>query len=192
MLKALAEYTHRKFMVISEKQAGVLKGMLIGFSISICMVLLSSYLNPFGFSDSIDSTGKLNIAITSCLIPAAFLGISIARLAKHRFLTPEDIDGGGLTAGTEYAQILQSLLQNTFEQTLLATLVYFAWAMVMPATWLSVIPVAALFFGLGRILFFSGYKNGAPSRALGFTLTFYPTMIMLIVIFGTLIWHQVS
>jgi len=43
--------------------------------------------------------------------------ICIARLAKHRFFTPEDINGSALTSGTERARLLQALLQNTREQT---------------------------------------------------------------------------
>jgi hypothetical protein len=175
-------------MSLTEKQVGVLKGMIVGASISVCIVIFGSYLNPFGYSESLNVIGRLGIAVSSCVIPTVFLGASIGRLAKHRFFTPEDIDGGGLSTGTQQANILQSLLQNTFEQTLLATLVYSAWSIVMPATWLSVVPIAALSFGVGRLLFFRGYKGGAASRAIGFTLSFYPSIIMLIGIVGFLIW----
>ncbi|MBT7110834.1 MAG: MAPEG family protein, partial [Proteobacteria bacterium] len=33
-----------------------------------------------------------------------------------------------------------------------------------------------------RILFFAGYSGGAPSRAAGFALTFFPSVLMLILI----------
>lgn len=179
-------------MPLTAKQTGVVKGMLIGALVTLCIVFLGSYLNPFDFSNSLNAIDRLSVAIISSLIPAIFLGASIGRLAKHRFFTPEDIDGGGLSKGTEKANVLQSLLQNTLEQTLLATLVYFAWSIVMPGSWLSVVPLAALTFGLGRILFFRGYKNGAASRAIGFTLTFYPSMTMLIGVVGLLIWRSGS
>ena len=51
----------------------------------------------------------------------------------------------------------------------------------MPPAQLAVIPAAAVLFALGRLLFWRGYAGGAPSRALGFGLTFYPTALMLIV-----------
>ena len=35
-------------------------------------------------------------------------------------------------------------------------------------------------FLLGRVLFFAGYAGGAPRRALGFALTFYPTVTLLL------------
>ena len=179
-------------MPLTEKQTGVLKGIILGALIALCIVGLGSHLNPFNYQEPLNTTGKLRVAILACIIPAVFLAASIGRLAKHRFFTPEDIDGGGLSNGSAQSLLLQSLLQNTFEQTLLASLVYCAWSIVMPATSLSVVPIAALAFGLGRILFFTGYKKGAPSRAIGFTLSFYPSIIMLATIIGALIWQQVS
>jgi len=35
-------------------------------------------------------------------------------------------------------------------------------------------------FLVGRLFFFAGYANGAPSRAYGFGLTFYPTVMLLL------------
>ena len=179
-------------MALTDKQTGVLKGMMKGGAIAIAIVVLGALFNPFGFNEFMSPISKLNTAIMWSLIPTIFLAISIGRLAKHRFFTPEDIDGGGLSVGSSRAKLLQSLLQNTFEQTVLATLVYCAWAVAMPATWLSVIPLAAISFGLGRILFFVGYEKGAPSRAVGFTICFYPSLLMLITISGTIIWQQIS
>lgn len=179
-------------MQLTEKQYGVLKGMMLGMCIALGIVGLGSYLNPLGYPESLSLTRKLNVVALSCIIPALFLAIAIGRLAKHRFFTPEDIDGGGLSRGSEESSVLQSLLQNTVEQTLLAALIYLVWSLVMPATFLSTVPLSAVAFGLGRILFFTGYKKGAPSRALGFTLSFYPTVIMLFGIIGTLICRQFS
>ena len=34
------------------------------------------------------------------LAPTCVLAVCIGRLASHRFMTPEDIDGGGLTPGS--------------------------------------------------------------------------------------------
>jgi len=40
--------------------------------------------------------------------------------------------------------------------------------------------VGAALLVVGRIQFFRGYASGAPSRAAGFGLTFYPTVALLI------------
>jgi uncharacterized membrane protein YecN with MAPEG domain len=115
--------------------------------------------------------------------------LAVGRLAKHRFFTPQDIDGGGFSEDTERARVLQSLLQNTLEQCCIAFIVYLAWAVIMPPAWMSVVPLAALAFALGRVLFFAGYMKGAPSRALGFTLAFYPSVIMALCIVANMLWR---
>jgi uncharacterized membrane protein YecN with MAPEG domain len=43
-------------------------------------------------------------------------------------------------------------------------------------------------FFVGRILFWRGYARGAPARALGFALTFYPSVAMILLILGRSIW----
>lgn len=178
-------------MSLTLKQAGVFKGILVGVPIALSIVFLGAYLNPFGYSESLSEIDRLSVAILSSIIPAIFLAVSIGRLAKHRFFSPEDIDGGGLTHGTEKAKVLQSVLQNTLEQSLLALMVYLIWSVLMPASSLSVVPIAALCFGIGRLLFFKGYTSGAPARALGFALTFFSSNAMLITIIGYLIVQKI-
>ena len=104
-------------------------------------------------------------------------------------MNKEDIDAGAAQGGTERAKMLQSLLQNTLEQTVIASLVYLAWAVMMPPRWLSVVPMAAILFSFGRILFFVGYEKGAASRALGFALGFYSSVGMLLCVIGHFL-HQ--
>ncbi len=74
---------------------------------------------------------------------------------------------------------MQAVLQNTLEQGALAVVTYLAWAFIMPPTFLSVVPLAAIAFAAGRVLFIRGYGRGAASRALGFTLSFYVSSTML-------------
>jgi uncharacterized membrane protein YecN with MAPEG domain len=81
--------------------------------------------------------------------------------------------------------VLQATLQNTLEQTVLALGTHAIWALTMPRAWQGVIPVAAILFAIGRLLFWRGYAAGAGARALGFALTFYPTLIMILLILVT-------
>jgi len=167
---------------LSRKQHGVLRGMAGGAAIAGAIIIFGIGLNPFGFSPQLSLEGRVSVAIQSSSLLAICLAVAIGRLARHRFFTPEDIDGGGLRPGSNRAILLQSLLQNTLEQSVLALLTYVAWAAAMPADWLSVVPLAAVSFMLGRLLFFAGYGSGAPSRALGFTMAFYPSLAMLLCI----------
>jgi len=57
----------------------------------------------------------------------------------------------------------------------------------MPVSWIAAIPAAVVLFVLGRVLFLRGYRGGAPSRAIGFALTFYPTVLMLVLLVGAAI-----
>jgi uncharacterized MAPEG superfamily protein len=141
---------------------------------------------PHSYPATVAHALKWDILLVLCLV------VSIALLARHRFFTPEDIDGGGLTKGTPHAHILQSTLQNTLEQTVLALAIHLIWAAVMPQSWQAAVPVAAMLFFVGRILFSRGYAGGAPARALGFGLTFYPSVAMFVAILARIIWALVQ
>jgi hypothetical protein len=168
--------------MLTDKQSGVLRGMMTGLAITIIALALAMHgaLTPLlpGADSSLDFALKWDTLVV------ASLAIHIGMLARHRFFTPDDIDGGGLTAGTSQAHLFQSMLQNTLEQSVLALGVHLVWAGVMPRAFQAAVPVAAMLFVIGRVLFWRGYAAGAPHRALGFALTFYPQVVMLVVIAG--------
>jgi hypothetical protein len=110
---------------------------------------------------------------------AAWLALSVALLARHRFFSAEDIEGAGLTRPSDRARLLQALIQNTAEQTILAAAAYAAWLLAIPGSAPGVAVHCAVLFSLGRLLFFAGYRRGAAARSLGFALTFYPTVGLL-------------
>jgi hypothetical protein len=169
-------------MSLSAKQGGVLKGMAIGAAITVVTIVVVILKGPLVLSAEAPVGDRIAFALKADAWLALWLGISVALLARHRFFTPEDIDGGGLTNATETARVLQASLQNTLEQTVLAVLLHVAWAILMPASWLAVIPAVVILFLWGRVSFLRGYRGGAPSRALGFALTFYPSVLMLILV----------
>ena len=170
--------------MLTSSQKGVRRGAAAGIAITAGLLalaiagapgrLLPHDRSPLAFALVWDTP------IVVCLV------INIAMVANHRFFTPEDIDGGGLSAGTARVRLLQSMLQNTLEQAVLAIGVHLIWAAVMPTGWQAAIPAATLLFAAGRVLFWRGYAKGAPSRALGFGLTFYPSVAMLVLIVGRL------
>ena len=150
--------------------------MAAGIAVTgIGLSLATNWLSP-----STTLQGRLDAFAISILPLAITLAFSVGRLAAHRFHTPEDMGGCGLTRGTERARLLQAVLQNTLEQTALAIPVYAAWALLSPAGLTGWCVTAGLMFLVGRALFFAGYARGAPSRSLGFALTFYPTVTLLI------------
>ncbi|NVB42815.1 MAPEG family protein [Pseudenhygromyxa sp. WMMC2535] len=176
----------------SDKQSGVLRGMLPAALTGLGVVVLGVLLNPFGFPEHADAPLRLRLLGQACLVPAFFLAVAIGRVGNHRFLNAEDIDGGGLTKGSARVLLLQSLLQNTLEQAGMAAAVYVGWSLLAPGDWLSVVPLATLCFAVGRLLFFAGYAKGAPARAFGFALTNYPTVMMMFTLIGYSAWRMFS
>lgn len=175
-------------MALNQKQQGVLKGMLIGLALSLALITIGITINTLPISESRNTIPAIQLGLICALVPALFLTIAIGRLAKHRFFYKEDIDARATKTGTQQASVLQAIIQNTLEQFSIATLVYIAWAVLMPSHWLNVIPLAATAFAIGRILFFMNYRKGAAARAFGFAITFYPSVLMLI----TLLVYSVS
>jgi hypothetical protein len=146
--------------------------------IVVAAVLLSSLI-PSAVLPLDQAADRMAWALPWAILPLVTLMVSIIRVANHRFSTPEDIDGSGLTVGTQEIQVLRAILQNTLEQAVLAVGGYLIASVILPYGWLRVIPAAALLFVIGRILFAAGYAKGAEGRAAGFGLTAYPTFALL-------------
>ncbi|MFZ6749026.1 MAPEG family protein [Undibacterium sp. Ren11W] len=159
-------------------QRGVAIGAAAAFLMAAVLLALAAIFGAVYLVLSASLEFRLKLLAVSLMAPAATLFICIARLAQHRFFTPEDINGSGLTEGSSRAWLLQALLQNTLEQLALALPVYFACAIILPSHFLALIPAAAAMFFVGRLLFYIGYAGGAASRAFGFAFTFYPTVFL--------------
>ena len=169
-------------MKLTDKQKGVIRGVVPAALLTVAGLCGVSLLIPASALPVDEPGARVAWALQWSLPPMLALMISIMRVANHRFSTPEDIDGSGLTSGSARVLVLRAILQNTLEQAVLAVSAYLIWSALMPLKWLRAIPVAALLFVAGRILFARGYERGAPGRAIGFGLTAYPTFGMLVTV----------
>ncbi len=167
-------------MTFSNTQHGVLRGIIVAATITATAIGGAIWMSPGVLLPADDIGSRLRYVLLCDVLLGFWLLISIGTLARHRFFSPEDIDGGGLAPGTAQAKIHQSILQNTLEQTVLAVIVFSACAFLFPIGWLASLPMATVLFAIGRILFWRGYKHGASARALGFGLTFYPTVLLFV------------
>ncbi len=175
-------------LTFTKKQTGVLRGMGLGIFFSLLLALYGILFNPFSFPELLPLEDKLIILGYCLLIPSFFLMFSIARMARYRFFSPVDIDSSVTNSPSQALLCLQAILQNTLEQAALATIIYLIWVLLTPSSWLSVLPLSASCFFIGRILFIKGFRMGASSRAVGFALTFYPLVIMFIfILFSSLV-----
>jgi uncharacterized membrane protein YecN with MAPEG domain len=101
-------------------------------------------------------------------------------LANRRFFIAQDIDAAAGGPPSDGARVAQAIIQNTLEQTVLALAVYALLAVALPKSSLGVIWAMSAAFVIGRVAFAVGYRHGAAGRALGFGMTFYPTVAGLV------------
>lgn len=123
----------------------------------------------------------------SVAVLGAWLAAAIGRVAMLRFVRDEDFDAAATHALPDVSlRHAAAILQNTLEQTTLALLAYVAVALVIPGS-AVLIPILAGLFSVGRTLFWLGYRDGAQGGALGFAVTFYPSVLTLLLVLGTLV-----
>ena len=174
-------------MQLTDKQKSVVRNVIPAAVLTVVGLCGVSLLLPLSILPTDEPGARIAWALKWALLPVLTLMVSIMRVANHRFSTPADIDGSGLTEGTPEVRVLRAVLQNTLEQAVLAIAAYAIWAVVVPYSWLRVVPIAAVLFVCGRVLFARGYAQGAQGRATGFGLTAYPTFGMLTVVAAALI-----
>ena len=160
------------------KQQGVATRMALAATLSAVVLAIAFYIGrdsaPLPLADRFARVLRLDLFVV------VWLGAMVGNVARLRFFSAADIDGSGATSASPAVRDSRAVLQNTLEQTVLAIPVHLAIATILP----DPVPfVAALvcLFGLGRLLFWIGFSRGATARALGFALTFYPTMISLLI-----------
>ena len=178
-------------MQLTDKQKGVIRNVIPAVVLTVVGLCGVSLLLPLEILPVDEPGARMAWALKWALLPVLALMVTIMRVANHRFSTPADIDGSGLTEGTPEVRVLRAVQQNTLEQAVLAVAAYAIWTVVVPYSWLRVIPIAALLFVCGRVLFARDYAQGASGRATGFGLTAYPTFGMLVAVSVVLMFRLV-
>ncbi len=160
--------------VLSRKQKGVALGMAGGALLTA--IVLSAPSSWFGVASELDLPGRLTYAIHADAVAMLWLLAAVANVARRRFFSPSDIDGGGLAPASSRISVDVAIVQNTLEQSVLASILYPALACLRSGDALLLMPQLLTLFCIGRITFWLGYRHGAPWRAFGFAATFYPTV----------------
>lgn len=106
-------------MPLSSKQRGVTHGAASAAVISLALLWMAVHFNPFEFAEPLAIQQRLSIALNADLLVMLCLAVAIARVANHRFFTLEDIDGAGLTPGTDRAKLLQALCRTRLNRSCL-------------------------------------------------------------------------
>ena len=92
-------------MALSDKQRGVVAGMAGAAAVAVVAMAAAIVTSPAALRPAPDILGRLGFVAAWDLLVVVWLLAAIGNLARHRFFTPADIDGGGLTAGTDTARI---------------------------------------------------------------------------------------
>lgn len=160
-------------------QAGVRKSAIAALLVSLVM-LAAAWHFGVGWPVKAASDSERLAFVFRCELAIGFvLWAMIARVGAMRYFSPHDIGGVGNGPERREIAVARAALQNTIEQSVLAILAHLALALALPADRMAVIAMLTGLFVVGRIAYWFGYLRGGPSRAFGFALTFYPTIIAL-------------
>lgn len=163
-------------------QVGVAIRIFLGVIAAIIMLSVGWSVDGQALSVALGAQTRGQVLGLSLLLPTLVLAVCIARLAGHRFFDPVDVLGSANPADSDRARVLQSGVQNTLEQWVVLSGSFAAWCLLMPISSLGVPLMVSVLFVLGRILFLANYEKGAVARAFGFALTFYPSVLMLLIV----------
>jgi hypothetical protein len=159
------------------EQRRIVIGASLAFTVTI-LALAGGYLflaMPLHVADSV--ADRLVFALRVDIVPLLWLLAAIVNVGYRRFLSRDDIQGAGFYPPSERLAIPVAILQNTLEQTVLAIGAHLVLATLLIGEELTILPLLALLFCIGRAIFWAGYGSGAGQRAFGFALTFFPTVV---------------
>ncbi len=160
-----------------QQQREVAVRMAAAVAVTIFVIGAALYA---GRGNSVPFSERLATALQADLLVVIWLFVSIANVARLRFFSRDDIAGSAGTEASDAVRNGNAVLHNTLEQVVLAVVAHLGLAAALARSGPLIIALVVL-FGLGRALFWAGYAKGAPARALGFALTFYPSAFALLI-----------
>jgi hypothetical protein len=146
---------------------------------------------PLVFDFPAELSEKLAFAARTSVFVLLWVLIGVGLVSMGRRVSPDDIGGSAAGPPSERIAIHVAFLQNTLEQAVLAAGLYLALATLVSGAWLSLIVIAVIFFGVGRVLFLRGYAEGVSGRSLGMSLTAMPTLLGYLLVIVLLIMRWV-
>lgn len=161
------------------EQRGVARGA--GIAALVGAAALSLAFGLAGPANPAAGAGeRVAFALRVDVLVVAWFAAAIANVARLRFASHADIGAGTASTFGPRVRIARALLANTGEQAALAVFAHLLVAVTLDA-YAVLVPVLAALFCAGRLLFWLGYERGAAARAVGFGLTFYPSLAVLII-----------
>lgn len=164
----------------------VKSGIILGFLITTFYgVALFYVIGPFEAAAPFQD--RITLAVQCALLPGLMLLIGIGVLGSGRFGNEAE-DPTTCEASSQVMKVNVRYLSNTHEQFTLFLVALLGLALALPAPALTLLPIYASLFVIGRIAFWIGYHINPLYRALGFGMTFYPTVAALLYSISTVVF----
>lgn len=160
------------------EQRGVLVSMLGALGVSVIVLSAAATMDHGDAASPL--MDRLHYALGTELLVIGWLAATIANVARLRFFSEQDISGSSGVGASDKVREAGAILQNTLEQVVLATIAHVIAAATLSRSHALLVALASL-FALGRLLFWVGYSHGPKGRAFGFALSFYPSVLSLLV-----------
>ena len=105
--------------MLSKKQQGVFRNMLLAFVITVAGFAMVVVWKPLWLMPMDGPLAALGSALKWDILLVICLAGNIAFIARHRFFTPEDIDSGGLTDGAERVHLYRPCYKTRWSKPFL-------------------------------------------------------------------------
>lgn len=161
----------------------------VAFLVALASFVLGYYLLPLVFAFPETLAERLAFAAQTSVFILLWVVGAIGVVSYRRRKSAADIRGSAYAPPSPYIAVWVAFLQNTLEQAVIIIGAMFALATLLQGAMLSVLPVAAVLFGVGRIAFILGYPGGAASRAFGMSLTMAPALLGYMLALALIVWQ---
>ena len=160
------------------KQQQVKYGAAAAAVTSVIFIYFGYRFYPFEIPKLMTMADRLAFVFQFELFAMLMLLAGIGSIAKQRFQNKDAIDGA--TSNLPSAiEINLRYLQNTLEQFVLVVIAHLVLVTVIDSESVKIIPILVCWWVIGRILFWVGYHQFPVGRAVGFGITFYPTVCVI-------------
>jgi hypothetical protein len=127
-----------------------------------------------GVATSETLADRIAFALKWDMLIFIWLAGSVGAVSRKRFWSPADRHGSAYSEASPALAVRRANLQNTLEQTVLASGAHLILATVLREEELVLIPLMVLLFLVGRVTFAIGYAKSPIARAFGMALTGAP------------------
>ena len=141
-------------MALTPEQFRVALGMGLGLLATALGLVIGPRL--YGLPQLSSLAERLGFALRADLLVLVWLVLAVGNVARGRFFSTADIQGGGFGAPGSRIAVDVAILQNTLEQGVLAVGAHLALAAGPAPGDMTLIPALVGLFCLGRLCFWLG------------------------------------